>query len=310
MGLSQSPSDVSSSFEPPAEFPPIEHEFEDPLAQVAKETKQQQPFTTYVDVRNSLEHLREALDQNEICDQYLVFTSVPPVQHFRLSDDRSRTSKSCRFSYNAKTQVLVAKITPNLVHFAIGLFDDLIFRRRLAIDILDDVCSFGSATVTIGDWKKEADRCWAPDFRNFRLSFVLEVGFSESARRLALDAHDWLEAHDSSVRLVVTISIRRQIPEIVLQRWEVVTQGRVLARSSPCSARCTAFFNLSRQNDVTIVTGKSCTDDTITAISQLGLSFEKIIGRPPHQPLENDLTITEGELQKFAERIWKAQGFL
>ncbi|CAG8008384.1 unnamed protein product [Penicillium salamii] len=121
---SQSTPDVSSSFEPPAEFSPIEHEFEDPLAQVAKETKKQQPFTTCVDVRNSLEHLRQALEQDETCDQYLVFTSVP--------------RKFCRFSYNAKTQVLV------------------------------------------------------------------------------------------------TISIRRQILEIFLQRWEVVTQGPVLARSSPC----------------------------------------------------------------------------
>lgn len=74
---SQSTPDVSSSFEPPAEFSPIEHEFEDPLAQVAKETKKQQPFTTCVDVRNSLEHLRQALEQDETCDQYLVFTSVP-----------------------------------------------------------------------------------------------------------------------------------------------------------------------------------------------------------------------------------------
>ncbi|CAG8075286.1 unnamed protein product [Penicillium salamii] len=76
MGLSQSTPDVSSSFEPPAEFSPIEHEFEDPLAQVAKETKKQQPFTTCVDVRNSLEHLRQALEQDETCDQYLVFTSA------------------------------------------------------------------------------------------------------------------------------------------------------------------------------------------------------------------------------------------
>ncbi|KAL5003008.1 hypothetical protein BDV10DRAFT_155385 [Aspergillus recurvatus] len=49
---------------------------------------------------------------------------------------------------------------------------------------------------------------------------------------------------------------------------------------------------------------------TTTTTTQLNLPFDKIVGRPPHQPLERDLVIPEQELRSFAENIWSEQRLL
>ena len=288
---------------------PVEPESEDPLAQLAKEVKQQ-PFTTSDNLQKSLESRQQALHQDQTRDQYLVFSSVPPVQSFRLSDDRSRTSKYCRFFFNAQTGTLIARVMPNLAHeFAIRSFESLIFLELRALNVHRAVRSFGSTTVTVGNWTKEADCCWAPASTNARLNFVVEVGLSESARQLALDARSWLET--SSVELVVTISIKREKPEIILHRWELAPPGHgIRTRSSSLLARCTVFVKLFRRNNTTHVTGESYLNGTTTTITQLDLPFDKIVGRPPHQSPERDLVIPEQELRTFAEDIWCEQGLL
>ncbi|KAJ5272660.1 hypothetical protein N7478_007785 [Penicillium angulare] len=292
------------------EFSSVESESEDPFMLLAKDVKQQ-PFTTNTSLQKSLERRQRELQQDQTRDQYLVFTSVPPEQSSRLSDDRSRTSKYCRFSFNAETGILIAKIMPNLPHeLAIRSFDELISLELRAINARRDMIPCGSTTFTIGNWKKEADCCWAPA-TDARLSFVMEVGLSESARRLALNAHGWLETYSSSVKLVVTISIKRENPEIILSRWELVPRGYgVLTRLSPLSARRTASLKLSRTNNTTSVTGESYMNGITTTTTQLDLPFDKIVGRPPHKPQERDLVIPERELRIFAEDIWRQQSLL
>ncbi|KAJ5562787.1 hypothetical protein N7535_002767 [Penicillium sp. DV-2018c] len=303
---SQSPSELSST-----EFSSVESFSEDPLAQLANEVKQQR-FTTNKSLQNSLECRRRALEQDQTRDQYLVFTSVPQAQSSRLSDDLSRSSKYSRFFFNAETGTLIAKVMPDRAHeFAIRSFDEMISLELRAMNLHRDVRPCGSATVTVGNWKKEADCSWTPDLTNGKPSFVVEVGLSESARRLALDARGWLETYSSSVKLVVTISIKRQNPEIILHRWELVPREYgVRTRSSPVSARRTAFLKLFRTNNTTSVTGESYINGTTTTTTQLDLPFHKVVDRRPNQPLEKDLVIPEQELRIFAEDIWRAQSLL
>ncbi|CAG7962091.1 unnamed protein product [Penicillium salamii] len=292
-------------------FSSVEYEAEDPLAQLAKEVKQQ-PFTTNKSLQKSLERRQRALEQDQTRDQYLVITSVSPMQAFRLSDERSPTSKYCRFFFNTETGILIAKVKLNFAHeVAIGHFSLLINLELNAMEVLPDMTACGSTTVKIGNWKKEADSCWAPTLTNPRLSFVVEVGLSESTRQLALSARSWLETYSSSVKLVVTISTKQENPEIILHRWELVPRrSGVLTRSSPPSARCTSFLKLSRTNNTTSVTGESYMDGTTRTTTQLDLPFNKVANRPPHPPLERDLVIPEQELRSFAEKIWRVQGLL
>ncbi|EED15602.1 conserved hypothetical protein [Talaromyces stipitatus ATCC 10500] len=273
-----------------SEFSSVESESEDPLAQLAKEVKQQ-PYTTNESLQKSLERRQRALQQDQTRDQHLVFT---------------------RFFFNAETRILIAKVMPNPAHeLAIISFDSLISLELRAMNVHRDVRPFGSTTTTVGNWKKEADCCWAPASTNARLSFVVEVGLLESERQLALDARSWLETYSSSVKLVVTISIKRENPDITFHRWELVPQAYgVATRSSPLSARHTAILKLSRTNNTTSVTGESYINSTTTTTTQLDLSFDKVVGRPPHRPLERDLVIPEQELRSFAEDIWSEQSLL
>ncbi|KAK9319780.1 hypothetical protein V1517DRAFT_31319 [Lipomyces orientalis] len=72
-------------------------------------------------------------------------------------------------------------------------FYDCIRDEILAMNLEHEVEPLGSTTVQIGNWKKEADECWALSTQNTQIKAVLEIGLSESSRRLALDARGWLE---------------------------------------------------------------------------------------------------------------------
>lgn len=283
----------------------------DATAQLVEEL-QHYPFTSSQSLRKTLEHRRKALQHHKTRDQYLVFTGIPTAEFSRLSDDRSPASKYSRFSYSAETGTLVAKVMPTPEHdIAARSFELIIGLELHSMGLEDDVDSLGSTTVTIGSWKREADCCWAPASQTTELSFVVEVGLSNSARQLALDARGWLETRTSSVKLVVTIDINRTNPEVIMHRWELFPRDyRLLTRSSSLSARRSAALRLSRMSNTTFVTGESHIDGTGTAITQLYLSFEKVIGRPPNPPLERDLVISEQTLRNFAEKIWRKQGFL
>ncbi|RHZ59722.1 uncharacterized protein CDV56_105792 [Aspergillus thermomutatus] len=261
---------------------------------------QHHPFTSSQSLHMTLEKRRQALEQDKTRDQYLLFTAVPPAVFSRLSDDRSRTSKLSRFSYS-ETGTLVAKVMPSPEHhLSASSFEFLINLELHSMGLRHDVDSLGSATVTIGTWKKEADCCWAPAQQDTELSFVVEVGLSESARHLALDARWWLEARSSSVKLVVTIGINRMNPEVIMQRWEILPgEYHPLAGSSPGSARPSATITIYRTNNTTFISG-----------GQLELPFEKVAGRQANRPTERNLIVPEQRLRNFAEKIWRKQGFL
>ena len=111
----------------------------------------------------------------------------------------------------------------------------------------------------------------------------MEVGLSESAKRLALDAHGWLELQ-SSVKLVVTISIESERPEIVFARWELLPRiDGAITGASPASARRVVSLQLCRMNDTTLVTGESTMNGTSTTL-QLVIPFDKLVNRPPTIP--------------------------
>ena len=166
--VSQSPSSELSS----SGFLSVESESEDPLAQLAEEVKQQ-PFTTNKSLQQSLECCQRELQQDQTRDQYLVFTSVPLEQSSRLSNNQSQTSKYGRFFFNTETGTLLAKVVLNpACELAIRSFDLLISLKLHAMNIHHDVRPLDSTTVTVGNWKKEAD---------YRAEFVVEVGLLESA---------------------------------------------------------------------------------------------------------------------------------
>ncbi|GIJ84339.1 hypothetical protein Asppvi_003179 [Aspergillus pseudoviridinutans] len=279
----------SASSEPPSA---LRYNTGDAAAQLVQGLPHR-PFTSSQGLHRTLDSRREALAQDKSREQYLVYTAVPPEVHSNITDDGSRTSKYCRFSYNETTRTLIAKVKASPEEdLAARSFDVLIGLELHSMGVDWDVDPLGSTTVTIGSWKKEADCSWGPVQFNTELNFVVIVSLSESARYLALDARAWLETPTSSVKLVVTIGINRANPEVTMQCWEIFTGSFPAARPS-------ATIRLYRNNNTTSIAG-----------GQLVLPFDKVVGRQPTRAIERDIVISEQILQNYAKSIWIRQGFL
>lgn len=272
-------------------------------------------FTSSRGLRQTLEHRRVALLENRTRDQFIVFTAVPMSVFSELAGDHSRTTKYCRFSYHARSGTLFAKVLPTPEHeIAAELFKSLVSLELHSMNLEDEVDPLGSTTVTLGSWQKEADGSWGPASNTTEPRFVVEVGLSESAQNLAADARGWLETSGSSVKLVITIDIDRSSPEVILHRWEPAPREYHMQTRTPCISACrTETVKLTRTNNSTTVTRGTDTggmNDTSATSVLLSLPFEKVVGRPPNSPMERDLVISEQQLKKFAEKIWRKQGFM
>jgi hypothetical protein len=137
-----------------------------------------------------------------------------------------------------------------------------------AIDLDDELDVHGATRVSIGSWKKEADCCWAPALDNIQPTLVLEIGLSESFRRLRIDARGWLETKGSSVNAVILIKISRDEPRITVQYWGLSPRQYTIAtRASPALASCAQEITISHDSNVTTGTG------------DLTLPFEEVVGR-------------------------------
>ena len=84
----------------------------------------------------------------------------------------------------------------------------LIYKQLIAMDVDLECLTLGSPRNELGDWIKEPDVCWAPAFSSNKPTCVIEIGTSESTSHLSVDAHGWLEAPQSPVQAVITISCK------------------------------------------------------------------------------------------------------
>ncbi|KAK2761613.1 hypothetical protein FQN54_001441 [Arachnomyces sp. PD_36] len=159
--------------------------------------------------------------------------------------------------------------------------------------------SYGSTRVEQGSYIKDPDCSFKPPPVNRRTwpTFVVEVGWSETANKLAVDAEGWLEAEGSETQLVVTIKIERNSPKIIIQRWEK-TGSRVITRNNRASSEPTQQVEISYDNGRTTVS------------APLQLPFEKVFDRSknPNNPLHRDMIFSCEDLIDLAEREWETHG--
>jgi hypothetical protein len=128
---------------------------------------------------------------------------------------------------------------------------------------------------------------------------ILEIGLTESARRLALDARGWLETTGSTIEVAITMKIDRNNPHITIRYWERGPRlSHIATCQSPMSARCMDEITITRVNNTTTVSG------------DLTVPFQKVLGRNPTVPLERDFLIPRQKLQRIAEKVWRKQGFI
>jgi hypothetical protein len=134
---------------------------QDPLEQIAEEIEPFE-FASSLCLRKRLRDCQRALEKDQNRNQYLVFRNVPEIVFSALSSDACPESKVARLRYNPETGLLIVKVQPTPEHgIAAGSFNALITHEILTMEIMELLDPLGSATVSIGRWKMEADCCWA-----------------------------------------------------------------------------------------------------------------------------------------------------
>jgi hypothetical protein len=256
-----------------------------------------------IHIHEQMRERQQNLYQNKTENQFLIYSNVPYEVIQQLDEDR--IVKGSRISYDLQTKALVIKIVASEAHeMANRLFELLLYEKLGQMGLPNSLNPPGSARRHFGDFVKEPDSSWGPaplPGSPLVLSAVLEVGLSESARRLEADSRRWIEAKDSSVRLAIAMDIDQRSPKISIEVWERVSQSPPRkTRAYRATAAKVLQVDISRLNGTT------------TANANLILSFRNLLLRPadPANPLEHDIDITPQDLESLAEDIWKAQGFI
>ncbi|GBF64280.1 hypothetical protein TMEN_6970 [Trichophyton mentagrophytes] len=124
-------------------------------------------------------------------------------------------------------------------------------------------------------------------------TLIIEIGLSESIKKLAMDAHWWLEAEGSCTLIVITAKIDRQKPLITFQRWEN-HHGPITRHCYP-NITVVQEVRAAHENGVTRVTGN------------IILPFENLLRRSKENKKEADIIIGRDRLIDFAETTWRNQ---
>ncbi|KAE8390112.1 hypothetical protein BDV23DRAFT_155918 [Aspergillus alliaceus] len=240
--------------------------------------------------------------------EVLEFSGVNAKDFEFLSSDDNRPLKSAKFSYNFLTELLTIKM-PGFAHETLtGLFKAMIDKQLFAMGVFDELIPRASLLTVLGNWAKEPDACWAPESTD-DLTVVLEVGTSESAPRLAIDARGWLESPGTTVKTCITIDLSRE-NNLAIDVWRL---GRRVYAVSPRNLPSPAV----RVQHVKIVSGEAGpeiygwkTDQNIDVIptDEIRLDFAMFVGRPAATDLEQDIVINRNLLMGFANRFWRHQG--
>ncbi|KAJ5372605.1 hypothetical protein N7517_004611 [Penicillium concentricum] len=226
------------------------------------------------------------LDVLKTGHQILKFKSVPEKAFEILSGDDTRPCKFVRLQYHRPTQLLLVKITPGWDH------ENLIFLVRKLIDRqLNAMNLFSSNKPTC----------------------AVEIGTSESTSHLSADAYGWLEAPQSPVKAVITISFKYLCAEtdenpLSISVWK---PGRRLSShdtgTNLSTAIRTAHIDVWNVAGSLSVSGFSHDVDTQLPVSadEIQLPLELLIGRLPSHPREHDIVITQDMLLWILHQLWE-----
>ncbi|KAH8429187.1 uncharacterized protein LDX57_006856 [Aspergillus melleus] len=268
------------------------------------------PFTTFRDLYNAVSARHDKL-YHGFQDQYLSFCNLKPAQFEILDARRTLTiGKGARFTYFPDIETLIIKLTSGATEVAHSNLSMSIYlevvgvkRRQVAgaenFD-MQEFCPIGKTTFTGQNGSvKEGDSTFINIIQRPKNSnwphLVIQAGLSEALPRLRSDARWWLEHSGGQIDIVILIWIQSTAKIITLEKW---TPGTALTRRSHRLAQSNAFP--TRSAEITINISES---PSVITGAPLVLEFEKLVGRPANSPLEQDVILTDHDLDKWAMLI-------
>ena len=292
-------------------------------------------FINLKDLQQKISEYLQSEISNTTANQFLVYSDVPEDQV--LDDDNEYSLYGGRITYSCTQKILIIKMPKKAQQVAKVGFTHLVDKKISKMDLTDTIEEMGSTTRICGDWIKEPDSSWEVEVETTTAalsakqemmkspSLVLETFITEGSSKdedkdeitsngklLDINAHLWIEAGTATAeataetktetRLVMIVQIANDTPYLTIQVWE---QKRERDGNSNGKAQAirTQLVQVSHNN----------TTNTTTVSGSIILPFLGVFLRATdvlRNPLERDIVLNEGEIEKIARRIWRVQGFL
>ena len=250
-------------------------------------------------IRSILDRLR---DTSKLVTAYAKFTNVPPdVAKLKLS-------KGCRQMYNPDTRGMIVTI-PGKPHEGVaGELSSAFAVAAYLANMQNTFWSRACARVQGTLCSKEPDGSWCPQILSPGRSdtwptIVLEVGVSESRKKLRADAAWWLANSKGQVHVVILISVNQTVAEVTFESI-VLQQPPTYMRNGRRQYRPE-----TRQSIVVSRTpgGAGQPITTVPNTSPLIISLAEVLCRPPNPPM-TDPVIPVSSLERIASAAWHWQG--
>ncbi|CAG8928573.1 unnamed protein product [Penicillium salamii] len=248
-------------------------------------------------IRSSLLQLKKI---PKLVTAYARFTNVPP--------DLAKLdfSKGCRQFYNSETRCLIVTVPGRPHEIAAGNFSFELNSVANSLNWIRQFEPYRCARVETTSSAKEPDDSWAPIVlppnRNDEWpTVVLEVGVSESIEKLHADAAWWLITSQGLVNLVITISIKKTVPQLT---FEAIVRSEELDILRNDRHR---YQTMIRQSIVVSrPSGDPAQPITCVPNEPLRISSEELLCRPSAPP-GADPNIPVDSLKYIASRVWESQ---
>lgn len=240
----------------------------------------------------------KASDSIENMSEWVLFTGIDEetfVQDFLNSADETDEWTENWTSFDSSHNLLLIRIPLSPHEVAADTFKKLLLFALQPMG-LENALQRLSRTDTEGpSGRKQADGSWAPRrvpigrSRNWP-SVVLEVALSEAQSKLSSDVRYWLHQSQGDVKIALTLTINRQKPEIILEKWELQNDRQHRTQRVKIS--------MGANKRITVSDGP------------LVIDFEKLFLRPSETPEKTDTEIDTDMLKELATMIWEQQGFV
>lgn len=232
-----------------------------------------------------------------ICDEneWFILTDIDKQIFTTVFEHPESGECSSWTSYDVQLQLLLIKMPPTAHGIATGVFGTILMDALEPMGMKWSLCPLGDSKHIAEMGAKKPDQAWIPlrvprgQSRTWP-TLVLEVGLSETKAKLQRDVRFWHHASEGRVKVILTIHINRNRPEISIEKWETGANNR-------CK-RIQRIVMSKRERGTTCVAG-----------GPLVIDFAKLFLRQPDLPKEQDISIGDEDLDRLARFIWHGQEF-
>jgi len=253
--------------------------------------------------RNDLTRALRAFDERTflgprsiLMDHTVLITRFPPQLFEAESEDIDNPviPNGRKVLYFPDSQILIFTMAGRPHEIVAMEMQNLFYEKIKGMNCQEEFCSSGQALVHLQRLNKQPDSSWGPRAVDYP-TCVLEVGLSESLRRLDCDAKRWIENEQTHVTQVITAKIYPHGHEIIFSIWR-----RTATHQAEKDDRIDEIHVELREGRPRVRDNRC-----------LRVSFEQILERPPTRgTAERDIIVSGRELGGIARRVWESLGFI